>query len=131
MTRKVPAKLSYAPSPNLAGMYAEQAAQVEAAIPATDASAMSASEPLLPPASTSPRKPRKAAKKSPRPPAPSPRSTRSDRASGKPDLRVRRTIRIPKADYQKLQTLAERRGIPVNAVILAALATACRRASRN
>lgn len=131
MTRKVPAKLSYPPSPNLAGMYAEQAAQATAAIPATEASDVSVPEPPPPAASTSQRKPRKKAKKSPRPPAPSSKSTRPGRAPGKPDLRVRRTIRIPKSDYQKLQAIAARRGIPVNAVILAALAAACRRSSRS
>jgi hypothetical protein len=129
MTRKVSAKLSYTPSPNLAGMYAAQAAQAKAAIPTPESAGVSLPEPPPPAASASQEKPRKKAKKSLRLPAPSPKSTRPGRASSKPDLRVRRTIRIPKSDYQKLQAIAERRGIPINALILAALAAVCRRSS--
>lgn len=132
MTRKVPAKLSYVPTPNLAGMYAEQAAQqAKAGNSAPEGSLESepvpSSEPEPPPPATSKQEPRKRAKKPSKPVAPSPKTVRAGSQPAKPDLRVRRTIRIPKAAYLRLQAIAERRGIPINALILAALADTCQR----
>jgi len=58
-----------------------------------------------------------------------PHTTRSDRstraAQSKPDLRVQRTIKIPRRCYAQLTRVGQRRGVSINAVILGLLADAC------
>lgn len=53
------------------------------------------------------------------------------KAKPEPTARVRRTLRIPRPSYQKLEAMARQAEVHVNFVMLAVLAQACQRHSRS
>ncbi len=128
MADKVSRRLSYDPTPNMAGIFADSIPAAPAPIPAGESPPSASYE--APAHATAPipefapkraTRPAPRAAKAPKTARPAARKTARAKPVVSSEQRTRRTLRIPKSFDRKLRELASFLGVNLNSAILAAI----------